>query len=271
MLLDTTDFESHSGVESSTPEQTSLKKDLSVNDLVKSFAKEQTPVLNGVSFSVANGESVALIGANGTGKSTLLRCCIGLLTVDSGDISILGNSIVGTSDKDLRATRSRCAFIFQKHNLVPRLSALSNVIHGCQAWESGIRTWHQVIAKTSIREYAMYCLEQVGLAHIAHKRVDQLSGGQSQRVAIARALMQKPVMMIADEPVASLDPNAGEEVMALFIRLIREEGITLVFSSHHIHHALNYADRVVGLRNGIVDLDAPAQTLEPSQLRGFYE
>lgn len=271
MLLDTTEFSSHSSADLSALDSDSFKKDLSVNKLVKSFSKEQAPILNGVSFSVSHGESLALIGANGTGKSTLLRCCIGLLPITSGDISILGKSIVGASENQLRSTRSRCGFIFQKHNLIPRLSALSNVIHGSQAWEPGIRTWHQAIAKASIREYAMHCLDQVGLAHIAQKRVDQLSGGQSQRVAIARALMQKPVMMIADEPVASLDPNAGEEVMELFINLIKEEGITLIFSSHHIHHALDYADRIIGLRDGSVDLDAPAQSLAASELRSFYE
>jgi phosphonate transport system ATP-binding protein len=117
----------------------------------------------------------------------------------------------------------------------------------------------------------MECLHRVGLAAIAERRADRLSGGQSQRVAIARALMQRPRLMFADEPVASLDPAAGEEVMALFLDLIRRQGLTLLFTSHDLAHAIAFADRVIALRAGRIVLDAPAATLDVAQLRALYD
>ena len=117
----------------------------------------------------------------------------------------------------------------------------------------------------------MYCLERVGLADLAGRRVDQLSGGQSQRVAIARALMQRPRMVFADEPVASLDPAAGEEVMKLFVELMKDGNVTLFHTSHHLNHAVGYSDRVLGLRGGGVAIDAPADTLDVDELREIYE
>jgi phosphonate transport system ATP-binding protein len=117
----------------------------------------------------------------------------------------------------------------------------------------------------------MECLRHVGLADIPGQRADRLSGGQSQRVAIARALMQRPRLMIADEPVASLDPVAGEEVMELFVSLMRRDGLTLLFTSHNLEHALRYADRVIGLQGGRMVLDAPARDLRAAELRGLYD
>jgi phosphonate transport system ATP-binding protein len=148
---------------------------------------------------------------------------------------------------------------------------LTNVLHGVQARGSGPAAWFQALAERRVREEAMRCLEIVGLRALADRRVDQLSGGQSQRVAIARALMQRPRMMMADEPVASLDPSAGEEVMALFLELIRMEGLTLLFSSHNLEHAVKYSDRVLGLRRGRLELDEPSVMLDVASLRGLYE
>jgi phosphonate transport system ATP-binding protein len=116
----------------------------------------------------------------------------------------------------------------------------------------------------------MACLDRVGLAHAAGQRADQLSGGQSQRVAIARMLMQRPELVMADEPVASLDPVAGEEVMALLCNLMRDQGLTLVFTTHHLDHALQYGDRIVGLRQGRVELDSPTRGLRAAELEGIY-
>jgi phosphonate transport system ATP-binding protein len=127
-----------------------------------------------------------------------------------------------------------------------------------------------MLATAGERQEAMRCLQLVGLSHVAEQRVDKLSGGQSQRVAIARALMQRPRIMFADEPVASLDPNAGEEVMKLFVELIRSKGLTLVYTSHSVRHALEYSDRVVGLRAGKVELDSPSGNLSADALRRIY-
>jgi len=245
-------------------------KDLVVRGLAKSFAANKQ-VLRDVNLEIRKGEAVALIGANGTGKSTLMRCCLGLVTADAGTIRLLDTDITGLGGKQMRDIRAASGFVFQRHNLVPRLSALSNVVHGGQAWGRGPRLWHQAVAPKAVRDEAMHCLDRVGLAHLAVQRVDQLSGGQSQRVAIARALMQRPKIIFADEPVASLDPSAGEEVMALFIDLIKSEGLTLFYSSHNLHHAITYSDRVIGLRDGAIALDASASGLDAGALRGLYD
>ena len=244
--------------------------DLEVGGLSKRFGGK-VQVLSGVSLAVGKGEAVALIGANGAGKSTLLRSCLRLVEPDAGEIRLLGEDVRALKPAALRRLRSRVGFVFQRHNLVPRLPALSNVLHGALARRAGPRAWFHEIAPRALREEAMSCLERVGLANLASRRADQLSGGQSQRVAIARALMQRPEMMFADEPVASLDPAAGEEVMACFLDLIRRERLTLVFTTHDLRHALEYGDRVVGLRGGRVTIDAPAKTLDLPSLRSFYE
>ncbi|MCX7376310.1 MAG: phosphonate ABC transporter ATP-binding protein [Alphaproteobacteria bacterium] len=243
--------------------------DLAVAGVAKRFAATQ--VLEGVDFTVPAGQAVALIGANGAGKSTLLRCCLRLIEPDAGTIRLLGRDVRALDAGGLRALRAEVGFVFQKHNLVGRLSALSNVLHGALGRAAFGRAWFQSLAPQDLRAEAMQCLERVGLADIATRRADRLSGGQSQRVAIARALMQRPRLMFADEPVASLDPAAGEEVMALFLDLIRRQGLTLLFTSHDLAHAIAFADRVIALRAGRIVLDAPADTLEVAQLRALYD
>ena len=241
-----------------------------VRGLRKSFGADVT-VLDGVDLSIAHGESVALIGANGTGKSTLLRCLVRLIEPGEGDIFLLDCDVRHLRERQLRRLRSRIGFVFQRHNLVPRLSVLSNVVHGAQARYGGPRMWYQGLAPAPVRAEAMRCLERVGLADLARRRADQLSGGQSQRVAVARALMQRPAFVIADEPVASLDPAAGLEVMQLFTELLREDGITLLFTSHHLGQAVEFSDRIVGLRQGRVCLDLPSAGASIAELRGIYD
>jgi len=244
--------------------------DLIVRGLRKSFDKT-TSVLSGVDFTVPAGQSVALIGANGAGKSTLLRCCLRLIEPDSGDVRLLGHNMMSLKPSELRKLRAEIGFVFQKHNLVPRLSALTNVLHGALPRSALARPWFQSCAPRALRDEALACLERVNLADIAGRRADRLSGGQSQRVAIARALMQRPRLMVADEPVASLDPSAGEEVMRLFVELIRHEGLTLLFTSHDLSHAIDYADRVIALRRGAIVLDAPSAELNVATLRALYD
>jgi phosphonate transport system ATP-binding protein len=243
--------------------------DLAVRGLSKRFGIG-APVLQDVTLAVARGEAVSLIGANGAGKSTLLRTCLRLIEPDAGSVELLGRDVTALAPAALRRLRAEVGVVFQRHNLVPRLSVLSNVVHGAQAREAGPRTWFQALAPQPIRAEAMHCLELVGLADLARRRADTLSGGESQRAAIARALMQRPRLMLADEPVASLDPSAGEEVMGLFVDLLRRRRMTLLFTSHNLRHALEYADRVVGLRGGRVELDAPASGQDLAGLRDIY-
>ncbi len=243
--------------------------DLKVEGLCKTFGKDRS-VLREVSFSVGREEAVALIGSNGAGKSTALRCALRLIEPEAGSVVLFGEDISSARQRQLRRVRAEVGFVFQKHNLVPRVSALTNVIHGNLGRTGGMRGWSQFLAKTALRDRAMACLERVGLADHALKRADQLSGGQSQRVAIARALMQQPRMIVADEPVASLDPVAGQEVMDLFRQLTREEGITLLFTSHNVQQALAYSDRVLAIRQGEVVLDEKSSNLSVADLGRHY-
>jgi phosphonate transport system ATP-binding protein len=245
------------------------RADLEVRGLVKRFGA-QRPILDGVELRVPHGQSLALLGSNGAGKSTLLRCCLRLIEPEQGEVRVLGQDVRRLSRRQLRALRSRVGFVFQRHNLVARLSALTNVLHGAQSRRRGPRTWFQGLAPRALREEAMHCLELVGLSHMAAQRADRLSGGQSQRVAIARMLMQRPEFVIADEPVASLDPAAGQEVMQLLVRLLRERDLTLIFISHDLRHALEFADRVIGLRAGRIEVDGPAAEQDARRLAEIY-
>ena len=243
--------------------------DIEARNVAKSFGSN--PIFDDVSFRLARGEAVALVGANGAGKSTLLRCLMGLIPVTSGSVHLLGEETSAANGAALRALRAQVGLVSQKHNLVPRLSVLSNVVHGFLGQAPGFRHWSHMLAPTTSRSAAMQALEKVGLADFATRRADRLSGGQSQRVAIARAIVSGPKVLFADEPCASLDPSAGEDVMDLFFRLVKDEGVTVVFTSHNIEHALRFGDRVLGLANGKLQLDATAASLSHLDLRGLYD
>ncbi len=250
--------------------QTGLQvMDLQAIGLAKRFGTG-APVFSDLNFSIPQGDCVALVGANGTGKSTLLRCCLGLITPDAGQVSLLGERLADLGGAARRALRARTGLVGQKHNLVPRLSVLSNVIHGLLGRHSGPRYWMQGLAPAEARAAAMTALTKVGLADLALRRADQLSGGQSQRVAIARALVGNPRFLVADEPCASLDPQAGEEVMALFMSLVKREGVTVLFTSHNVQHALSYGDRILGLQGGRIAIDAPSANVTSTEMAQLY-
>jgi phosphonate transport system ATP-binding protein len=242
---------------------------VAVRGLVKRF-RDGRPVIDGLTLDVAAGSRVAVIGANGTGKSTFIRMLVRLIEPDGGAITVLGEDVRALDARALKRLRARVGFVFQRHNLVTRLSALSNVVHGVQSRMSGPRTWAQALAPRAVREEAMHCLDRVGLADRALARVDQLSGGQSQRVAVARMLMQRPTLVIADEPDASLDPRSGEEVMAMLAALAGEERATLIFVSHRMEHAIAFSERIVGLGGGRVMLDQRSNAANEAELSRFF-
>ncbi|SMX27667.1 Phosphate-import ATP-binding protein PhnC [Pelagimonas phthalicica] len=246
-----------------------LPVDIRACALSKSFG--DTLIFSDVSFGLSRGEAVAIVGSNGTGKSTLLRCIMGLIAADSGQVEMLGTNVSAARPAELRKLRAQVGLVSQKHNLVPRLSVLSNVVHGLLGQHPGLRHWSQALAPTGSREAAMEALGKVGLADLANRRADRLSGGQSQRVAIARALVGQPKILFADEPTASLDPAAGEDVMDLFFSLARKQGVTVVFISHHMSHALTYGDRVLGLAGKKLRLDTRADHLNEAELRELYD
>jgi phosphonate transport system ATP-binding protein len=238
----------------------------------KTFAGARRALVD-VAFDIRRGERVALLGASGSGKSTLLRCLCGLETTDAegGSIRICGRIVQqsGRRDRDLRALRRNVGIIFQQFNLVGRLSVLTNVLTGLAAELPLARAIAGRFTLTE-RARAMDALASVGLAEQAFQRASTLSGGQQQRAAIARALVQGAGILLADEPVASLDPESTRRVMELLLALNRRERLTLVMSLHHVGVARRYCERVLALRNGQLVFDGPTSELTPSFLKDLY-
>jgi phosphonate transport system ATP-binding protein len=226
--------------------------------------------LKSVNLTVNEGEIVAVVGRSGAGKSTLLRCINGLEPITSGSVELDGQDVGRLSGPEMRRLQQRIGFIWQEYNLVERLSVITNVLCGRLGCSEGPKTLLFYFGSEH-RRIAVRSLERVNMLHRARQRADRLSGGEKQRVAIARAVAQEPKLILADEPVASLDPVAGEEVMELFVSLMRRDGLTLFFTSHNLEHALRYADRVIGLQAGRMALDAPARDLRAADLRGLYD
>jgi phosphonate transport system ATP-binding protein len=230
-----------------------------VRDLTKAYPGGPR-ALDRVSLDIATGEFVALVGPSGAGKSSLLRCLNGLLPPTSGEVAVDGLAVTGASDADLERIRARIGFVFQQFNLLRRLSVLDNVLVGRLAHTS---QWRSLLGwfPTADVARARRVLERVGLGGLAERRVDTLSGGQQQRVAIARALVQEPHVMLADEPMASLDPALSHTVMELLRRINEEDGITVITSLHVLELARLYGRRIIGLRDGRVVHDGSAASL----------
>ncbi len=218
---------------------------------------------------MAAGEVVALVGANGAGKSTLLRCLVGLQRPTGGQVLIGGFSVTTARRADLRRLRVRVGFVFQRPNLVPRLSVFATVLHGTMG-RRGIRSAWPALAGADERRAAMTCLDRVGLAGVAGRPVGTLSGGQQQRVAIARMLAQRPSLVLADEPVAGLDPSSGAAVLDLLREIAEEQGLTVLMALHQLHYARRYADRIVGLRDGRCELDSASSSCGADELDRLY-
>ncbi|MRW87754.1 phosphonate ABC transporter ATP-binding protein [Pseudoduganella sp. FT26W] len=223
--------------------------------------------LDDASFQIARGQMLAVLGPSGAGKSTLFRCLAGLAPLDGGAALLHGGDVAQLRGRQ----RRKIAVVFQQFNLVNRLSALDNVLAGRLGHVPAWRGWLRRFGPDDIR-LALECLERVGLLEHADQRADELSGGQQQRVAIARALAQQPDLIIADEPVASLDPHTGAGVMALLSSICHEGegGIAVICSLHQPELARRYADRVVGLRQGRIVLDVAAADCADAALEQLY-
>jgi phosphonate transport system ATP-binding protein len=237
-----------------------------VRDLYVTYAGGRA-ALRGVSLDLPRGVITVLLGRSGAGKSTLLRCLNHLQTPTSGSVWVEG---IGDLDDeaDLRKHRRQTGMVFQLHHLIGRQTALDNVLMG--------RVGHHRLPGAFLPPapveitLAMECLDRVGLADRAFSRADRLSGGERQRVGIARALAQQPRLLLADEPVASLDPATAEAVMDLLARVCREDGLTAAVSLHQVELARRYADHVIGLADGRVVFDGPAADLGDDTLDAVY-
>ena len=240
-----------------------------ITGLGKTYPGAKTSALEGVSLSVQPGEIVVLLGLSGSGKSTLLRHVNGLETPSKGDVLSLGESVNALRGRALRSLRGRIGFIFQQFELVGALSVLENVLTGGLATLGGPRVGILTYPR-AMREKALGHLDRVGLLDFAYQRADNLSGGQQQRVAIARALMQDPEILLADEPVASLDPESSSQVMALIREIAAERSLTVICSLHQVDLALSWGDRIVGLRGGQVVLDTRTDDLSREEVMEIY-
>lgn len=223
--------------------------------------------LENITLEICRGELTVLLGRSGAGKSTLLRCLNLLQQPTAGTIRVDGFGDI-TSRNRLRDYRRQAGMVFQMHHLIGRQSALQNVLMGRLAYHSTLRSVLPLPAADVA--IAMECLERVGLADKALSRVDRLSGGERQRVGIARALAQRPRILFADEPVASLDPATAESIMELLRRIAREDHLTVVFSLHQIDLACRYGERVIGLAHGRLVFDGRHRHLSRGHLEQIY-
>lgn len=245
------------------------KSVIEVKNVTKVFATG-TVALKNVSLEVPKGQMMALIGLSGSGKSTLLRHLNGLAAPTEGEINVLGVVVNHAKKKELRELRRQVGFIFQQFGLVGRLTAIENVLSGALGSLRGPR-FGVGSYNLALRKQALENLERVGLADYAFQRADTLSGGQMQRVAIARTLMQKPSLMLADEPVASLDPESCAQVMDIMLKIAKEEKLTVVVTLHQVELAMGWADRIVGLRDGEVVLDDEPKKLGTKKVMEVYQ
>ena len=236
-----------------------------VRNASKAFGSNRA--IDAVSFGVRRGEFLAVLGPSGAGKTTLFRCLAGLTAMDSGSATLADADVTSLESRE----RRRIAVVFQQFNLVSRLTAKQNVLAGRLGHVPAWRGWLRTFSKAD-QLLALECLDRVGLLAQAEQRADTLSGGQQQRVAIARALAQQPDVIIADEPVASLDPRIGGEILELLRSIChsREQGIAVICSLHQPHFARRFADRVVGLAAGRIVIDVAANTFTDAMLQSVY-
>lgn len=253
---------------------------LEIKDLSKAY-DSALPVLQGINLQIGQGEFVGVIGLSGAGKSTLLRCINRLIDATSGEIivprSLLGFPVNGATvdvlklaPQELRLLRRKIGMIFQQFNIVRRLSVIENVLSGGLGYQPALRSTLRIFSEVE-RRRALTNLKRVGLLAHAYKRADALSGGEQQRVAIARTLMQQPAIILADEPVASLDPTLARVVLEILKRVCREDGITALVSLHTLELTRAYADRVVGLKRGQLFCDCAANDLTDAIADSVYQ
>lgn len=236
---------------------------LSVKDLYKSY-DGQSYALGGLSFELEEQDFLILLGLSGSGKSTLLRCINRLIEPSKGDVIFAGKSIINLKGAELRAYRRNIAMIFQQFNLIKNLTVLTNVLTG----RLGYHSLGSGFTKQEL-DSAHFNLERVGLQDFAHRQVKQLSGGQQQRVAIARALMQEPRIILADEPVASLDPATADSIMQ-YLAKINQDGIAVICSLHFLSLARRYGSRILALKDGIKAFEGLPSEINPDRFKEIY-
>jgi phosphonate transport system ATP-binding protein len=249
-----------------TGRATSLPDMIQVEDLEVVYPTG-TRALAATTLGFERGRFTVLLGASGAGKSTLLRTLNGLVKPTAGCVMVEGIGVLRGS-RDVRMHRRRTGMVFQQHQLIGRATVLSNVLTGRLGYHSGLRTLLPLPAAE--KRLALDAIERTGLIDYALRRADQLSGGQQQRVGIARALVQEPTLILADEPVASLDPATADRVLGLLHTICKTDGITAVVSLHQLEFARRYAEHIVGLARGRVVFDGPPAKLGAAEINRIY-
>lgn len=240
---------------------------LDVISLTKTFGANTA--VDRATFKVDRPLMLGIIGRSGAGKSTLLRMLNRLTTSNSGQVLFEGRDVLALQGRDKRNWQSDCAMIFQQFNLVPRMDVVSNVLHGTLGRRSTLATMFNLFPREDI-ERAIAILDRLGIAEHAPKRAEALSGGQQQRVAIARALMQDPKIILADEPIASLDPMNAQTVMEALRRINQEDGRMVIANLHTLDTARRYCDRIIGMRDGRIVFDGDPSQLTTGAARDIY-
>lgn len=239
-----------------------------IEELYKSYG--DTHALAGVNLEVGAGEVVGLVGPSGAGKSTLLRALNRFVVPSSGRVEVDGRDVASLRGQALRDHRTSVGMVYQRFHLVGRLSALDNATSGAVSRTNSVRTLLGLLPAIE-RRRAFEALDRVGMAARWDQRADTLSGGQQQRVAIARTLVQDPTVVLADEPVASLDPGASERVLGLLASLAKEDGRTVVVSLHQVEYARRFCDRIVALDGGVVTIDAAPHEIPDGDWERLYQ
>jgi len=238
-------------------------------DHVSKVYANGTVGLDDVTLTIQDGEFVAIIGRSGAGKSTLLRAVNRMHPITGGKLTVNGTDVSSLSGKRLRKFRRGIGMVFQSFNLVTRTSVIKNVLSACVP---DMPFWRVLLGafRREDKIKALESLEKVGILDKAYVRADQLSGGQQQRVALARTLTQDPRIILADEPVAALDPVTARQVMQDFVHINQEMGISILLNIHHVELALEYADRIIGIRSGRIVYDGPSANVNQAVLDAIY-
>jgi phosphonate transport system ATP-binding protein len=226
--------------------------------------------LQSASFTVSAGEFAVILGANGSGKSTMMRIIAGITKPTEGEVRLAGQDITALTGRELANARMGLGMVFQHANLVKRRSVIANVVCGTLGRHRSVATSLGFLPESEFG-HAMHCIERVGLTKFAQQRASTLSGGQAQRASIARALAQRPHALLADEPVASLDPEASEEVMRLLRQLAKDEGMAVLAVLHQPDLARRYADRLLGLRKGVIAFADVPDKVSDAEIDSLYE